>query len=270
LAIFAALRSILVAQTSSYSMRALNLLPKAITRLAVLALVLLTSGTASAQLQKVITLVKGEVTNAEGQPATDVSVGIYKGTEKVFTTKSNKEGKFTATLQPNATYRVTFANNNYQFREQILAIPALDKYQETPLKVSLASLRSGEAFALTSLVFKPKSSIIETDGAQRLEDIITVVKQNPKLSLDITVYPDATIKNKKQTADETILASRAVAVQSFLMSRGLNDKQFTITKNSTTPSDGKFAMEVTEVKKKKEIKKTVMVPQYIRVVGKVG
>jgi outer membrane protein OmpA-like peptidoglycan-associated protein len=239
-------------------------------RFAILAIVLLTSTTASAQLQKVITLLKGEVTNAEGQPASDVSVGIYKGTEKVFTTKSNKEGKFTATLQPNTTYRVTFANSNFQFREQTLAIPALDKYQETPLRVSLTPLRNGEAFALASLVFKPKSSTIEADASRHLEDIITVVKQNPKLTLDITVYPDATIKNKKQAGEETLLASRAMAVQSLLISRGLNDRQFVITQNRTTPSGGEFAMEITEVKKKKQIKKTVMVPQYIRVVGKVG
>lgn len=243
---------------------------KSTLRLTLLAIVLFSAGSASAQLQKVITLLKGEVTNAEGQPAADVSVGIYKGTEKVFTTKSNKEGKFTATLQPNTTYRVTFANNNYQFREQPLVIPALEKYQETPMRVSLTALKSGEAFAISSLVFKPKSSTIEPDAARHLEDIITVVKQNPKLTLEITVYPDVTIKNKKQTADETILASRAVAVQSFLISRGLSDRQFEITQNKTTPSDGKFATEIVEVKKKKEIKKTVMVPQYIRVVGKVG
>jgi outer membrane protein OmpA-like peptidoglycan-associated protein len=245
-------------------------LPAGFARLAVLACILFSAGTASAQLQKVVTLLKGEVTNVEGQPAADVSVGIYKGTEKIFTTKSNKDGKFTATLQPNTTYRVTFANNNYQFREQNLSVPVLDKYQETPMRVSLTPLKSGEAFALASIVFKPKSSVIESEGAQHLEDIITVVKQNPKLTLDITVYPDATIKSKKQTADETLLASRASAVQSFLMSRGLNEKQFAITKNTTTPTEGKFAMEVVEVKKKKETRKTVMVPQYIRVVGKVG
>ncbi|HET6511830.1 MAG TPA: carboxypeptidase regulatory-like domain-containing protein [Candidatus Kapabacteria bacterium] len=251
-------------------MRALPLSLKAAFKLAILAIVLLTSNTASAQLQKVITLIKGEVTNADGQPAADVSVGIYKGTEKVFTTKSNKDGKFTATLQPNATYRVTFANSNYQFREQTLAIPALERYQETPLRVSLTPLKSGEAFAIASAVFKPKSSTIEADGAQRLEDIVTVVRQNPKLTLEITVYPDATIKNKKQVGEETLLAARAVAVRSFLMSRGMNENQFVITQNKTTPTDGKFAMEITEVKKKKQIKKTVMVPQYIRVVGKVG
>ncbi len=243
---------------------------KATAKLAILAIVLFSSSTASAQLQKVITLIKGEVTNAEGQPAGDVSIGIYKGTEKVFTTKSNKDGKFTATLQPNATYRVTFANSNYQFREQTLVIPALDRFQETPLRVSLTSLKSGEAFAIACLVFKPKSSMIEADASRHLEDIITVVKQNPKLTLDITVYPDATIKTRKQTADETILASREMAVQSFLISHGLNDRQFTITQDRMTPTDGKFTTEVIEIKKKKEVKKTIKVPQYIRVVGKVS
>ena len=238
-------------------------------RLAALFLVLFSTSTAGAQLQKVMTLVKGSVT-VEGQPANGVSVAIYKGTEKVFTTKSNKEGKFTATLQPNTNYRVTFTNNSYQFREEQLAIPTMDKYAETAMSVSLKPLRSGEAFALSSVIFKPKSSTIESQGATHLEDIITTVKQNPKLTLDITVYPDQTIKGKKQAGEETLLASRAVAVKSFLLSRGLTEKQFNVTSDKTAPSDGKFAMEITEVKKKKAIRKTVMVPQYIRVVGRVS
>jgi 5-hydroxyisourate hydrolase-like protein (transthyretin family) len=164
--------------------------PAGLLRVAALLIVLFMTSSASAQLQKVITLVKGEVTNAEGQPATEVTVSIYKGTEKVFSTKSNKEGKFTATLQPNATYRVTFGNNNYQFREEKLVIPALEKYAETPLKVSLKSLKSGEAFALSSLIFKPKSSTIESEGATHLEDIITTVKQTQSfrsISLSIQI-----------------------------------------------------------------------------------
>lgn len=250
----------------AYSLR----LPGQIARLAVVASMFLASQ-AGAQLQKVVTLVKGEVINTAGEPASDVSVGIYKGTEKIFTTKSNKEGKFNATLQPNATYRVTFSNTNYQFAEQQLVVPALEKFQETPLRMSLKPLKSGEAFALSSLVFKPKSSTIETEGGNRLEDIVTMVKQNPKLSLEIAVYPDATIKNpKKQAAEETLVSSRASAVKSFLLARGLTEKQFNVTVMKTTPTDASFEAEIVEVKKKKEIKKTVKVPQYIRVTGKVG
>lgn len=246
-------------------------MPTRFARLAAIALILCISGTASAQLQKVVTLVKGEVTNAEGQAASDVSVAIYKGTEKIFSTKSNKEGKFNATLAPNGTYRVTFNNSNYQFAEQQLVVPAMEKFQETPLRMTLKPLKHGEAFLITSQIFKPKSSMIETEGATRLEDIITTVKQNPKLSLDITVYPDATIKNsKKQSADETLLASRASAVKSLLLSRGLSERQFNVVMEKSAPSDAKFEMEIVEVKKKKETRKKVKVPQYIRVVSRVG
>ena len=263
---------VLIAHNPSYSMRAMSsLLPTRFARLAAIALTLLFTGSANAQLQKVVTLVKGEVTNAEGQAASDVSVAIYKGTEKIFTTKSNKEGKFNATIAPNATYRVTFNNSNYQFAEQQLVVPAMDKFQETPLRMTLKTLKNGEPFLITTQIFKPKSSMIEAEGATRLEDIVTTVKQNPKLTLDITVYPDATIKNsKKQSADETLLASRASAVKSLLMSRGLAEKQFNVIQEKTTPSDAKFEVEIVEVKKKKETRKKVKVPQYIRVVGRVG
>lgn len=232
--------------------------------------VLLFTQSASAQLQKVVTLLKGEVENTEGKKLSDVSVSIFKGTEKINTTKTNSEGKFVATLQPDATYRVTFTNSNYLFMEQTLTIPKLEKFQETPLRVTMAPLRNGDAFTIAHMVFKPGSSMIESAASSRLEEIAKLAKQNPKLTLHITVYPDATIKSAKQSADEKLLSSRASAVTSLLMSKGLTEKNFVIEQVRTVPTGGKFAVEVVEKKKKKEVKKTVMVPQYIQVVAKVG
>lgn len=234
------------------------------------AAILLVAGGANAQIQKTVTLLKGEVVS-EGQKVAGCQVSIYKGTEKVFTTKSNSEGKFTATLPPNTTYRVAFTSGKHLFHEEMLVVPAMEKFAETKLHASLRPLRSGETFPLTAMVFAPKSSLIEGAAATQLEEIAKIAKSNPKLSLIIKVYPDATTKAGKDAAQQKLVASRASAVMSFLLSKGIQQKSFEIEQNSSAPpSGGKFSVEVTETKKKKKITKTVLVPQYIEVTTKIG
>lgn len=236
----------------------------------VLALSVLFVGSAFGQIQKTVTLLKGDVSSSEGSKIADVQVAIFKGHEKVFQTKSNSEGKFSATLQPNATYRIVLSNSQFLYREDTLSIPTLEKFRETPYAATMRPLRSGERFSLTNMVFRPNSSLIEPEAAAQLEEIAKMTKLNPKLSLQITVYPDVVGKGKQASEQQNLVASRATAVMSFLRAKGVPEKAFVIERGSTVPTERRFSLEITETQKKKQVKKTVMVPQYIEVVSKVG
>ncbi len=237
-----------------------------------LILILALSTPATAQLQKTVCLLKGELVTSDGQKLSGATVAIYNGTEKVTTTRSNTDGKFTAIVHPATTYRVTFTHPQYSYNEETVVVPATEKYLEVPLHASLRPLHDGQAFALSQPVFMEKSATIEQSALSQLDEIVNEVKHNPKLTLTITVYPDHPIKNpKKDVKEQQLAAGRSNAITSFLLSNGVSAKSFSIVKSTDVP-DGQFPRTITTAakKKKKATTERVMIPQYVQIQAHLG
>lgn len=235
------------------------------------------------QINKVMALVKGSVTDASGSIADGVSITAYKGTEQIRTTKSTQEGKFTMTLAPGAEYRITFMSTKYYYHEEQLSVPASDKFQELPMQVSLKELEIGRPYSFSNLIFEPKSSNISASVMPDLDNIASAMKHNPKLSLSATVYPDETPAGKKASVQNGLAASRKSALLSFFQSKNIPTSNISIEINTNVPSNGSFERMVTSsdepVAKGKKKKKTppataaskkVMVPQYAQIVMQVS
>ncbi len=229
---------------------------------------------AFAQLQKTVCLVKGDVVNGAGEKLSGAIVAVYKGTEKVVTTRSNSEGKFTAIVQPGTTYRVTFVAPMYAFDEETLIVPPTDKYLEIPMHASLKPMHDGQSFSLLQPVFMDKSATIEINAIPQLDEIVNEVRHNPSLSLAITVYPDHPIKSaKKDAKEQQLVASRSNALTSYLMSAGVSEKNYTVVKSTTVP-EGRFprsaAVAAVKTSKKKKKAQVELMPQYVQIIARLG
>ncbi|HWF44821.1 MAG TPA: hypothetical protein VG537_09280 [Candidatus Kapabacteria bacterium] len=241
---------------------------------AIAVVLLLTAGAwpAAAQISKSVGLLKGEITSDNGEHLSGIPVKILKGTENVNSTRSNSDGKFTAILQPNATYRIAIASNEYGYHEDTIVVPALSEYQEYPLHVVLTAMRDGERPALNSPVFLPKSSLIEAAATADLEKVADLMRHNSRISLAVTVYPDALVKSKKDAAQQRLVNARAAAMRSFFLGKSIAPNRINVTTGTTVPP-GRFATNITETsskKKKKQPTKTVLVPQYVEIVTHVA
>ena len=227
---------------------------------------------ASAQISKPVGLLKGDVTSSTGEYLTGVNVTIFKGTERVTSTKSNSDGKFTEVLQPNATYRIAISSDEYGYTEDTIAVPPLDLYQEFTMHIVLTAFHSGE-LSLGSPVFLPKSSIIEGVAMPDLEKVVEQMRHSPKMSLIVTVYPDAKIKSKKDAAQQRLANSRAAAIRSFFLGKNISANRVTVLTGSTIPP-GRFAasetLSRTSTKKKKLATKSKLIPQYVEIAAHVG
>ena len=231
---------------------------------------------AHSQLSKSVGLLKGDVVSNSGEHLTGLNVIILKGTERVTSTKSNTDGKFTAILQPNATYRVAINSNEYGYHEDTIVVPSLDHYQEFPLHVVLIALHDGQMLTLDKPVFLTKSSLIESPAIADLEKIADLMHHNNKVSVSITVYPDAPIKSKKDPAEQQLVGSRATAVRSFFLGKNIPANRITVLTGSTVPP-GRFASShsVAETpstssgkkKKKQSEAKPGLMPQYMEIVA---
>jgi hypothetical protein len=236
------------------------------------------SGTSSAQLSKVVALVKGNVTTPSGSPVSDVSITFYKGSERVNTTKSTSEGKFTQITQPGTQYRVTCSGGNYYYHEETLSVPASDVYQTVPMSVTMRELEIGRPYSFPNLIFEPKSADISSSVMPDLEAIALAMKHNAKLTVSVTVYPDEAASGKKAAVQNSLADSRKAALLSFFLSKNIPQANVTIEISQNVPTNGSFERTVTtdppatKGKKKKKAPaatasaKKVMVPQYAELV----
>ncbi|MEP7234148.1 MAG: carboxypeptidase-like regulatory domain-containing protein [Ignavibacteriota bacterium] len=232
------------------------------------------------QIGKVVALVKGVVTGPGGQPANDVTVTFFKGSELIKTTRSTLEGKFTQIVQPGTQYRVTFSGSTFYYHEEQLSVPASDVYQIVPMSVSLKQLELGSPFHFSNLIFEPSSSAISSSVMSDLDNIASAMKRNAKLAVNITVYPDEAATGKKAAMESTLAEARKSAMMTFFLSKNISSSNVSIEVSQSVPSHGTFermiSQEAPAVKGKKKKKapattaKKVMVPQNAEVTMKLN
>jgi hypothetical protein len=229
-------------------------------------------GTALAQLQKTVALLKGDVLAQDGSPLSGASVSVYKGTDKVLTTHTNDQGKFTAIVQPGTSYKIAITHPTSLYLEDAVVIPASEKYLEFPYHASLKPLLDGMAYDIPTPVFMPGNSEIEAGAKTALDGLVTTLKHNPKISIICNVYPDAPIKGGKKDAksdakQQSLLVSRATSLAAYFSSAGIQEAAYSINTAKTVPA-GRFpqTVVVTKGKKGKPKSTTVLVPQYAEII----
>jgi len=234
---------------------------------------------AGAQLSKAVGLLKGDVVSSDGTTLPGISFSIFKGVDKLTSTKSNSDGKVSTILQPNATYRVAVTSSGYMYHEDTLQIPSLSAYQEFPLHIVLTPLRDGQPFDLPLQVFVPKSSDISSAAMPELGKIANELKHNQKLSVAVTVYPDAPVVTKKDAAQQKLASARETAIQSYFLGKSISSDRFSVESITTTIPPGRFApppaSTQTSAKSKKKKKGATpaapsLIPQYVEVVAHVA
>lgn len=235
-----------------------------------------------AQLSKSVGLLKADVTLADGSPARDVPVAIFRGVDRVSTTKSSPDGKITTVLQPNSVYRFVVNSNDYLYHEDTLNIGALKSYTEFPFHIVVSPLVDGATFDLSQPIFAPRSQDILPGSHEELDRAVTELKHNPKLSASITVYPDGMPKNKKDNSQTVLANARMNAMRSYFLGKGIPESRFSVMTNTSSLPPGKFeatnpafppqtavATKSKGKKKKSEPATSGMIPQYVAIVGHV-
>ena len=232
---------------------------------------------AGAQISKSVGLLKGDVVSSDGSSLPGVSFSIFKGVDKLTSTKSNSEGKVSTILQQNATYRIAVTSSGYMYHEDTVQVPTLSAYQEFPLHIVLTPLKDGQSFDLPLQIFVPNSSDISSGAMPELAKVTNELKHNQKLSVSITVYPDAPVMSKKDAAQQKLVAGRETTVRSYFLGKSISSDKFSVESITTSIPPGRFpappasAASATKSKKKKKAATTPtapgLVPQYVEIVA---
>jgi outer membrane protein OmpA-like peptidoglycan-associated protein len=234
------------------------------------------SNPVQAQLSKPIALIKGEVRSTEDQSTVSgLQVAVISGSERIATSKTNVDGKFTAIVPPGGTYRLSYTSQNYAFREDTIQVPAADKYQEVPVRTTVMPLRDNQDLTPRQPLFAKGSSKLDPVTSQRLDELASLVRKNPRMKLEISVYPDMEIRSKKDAAQEKLLQERSNALRQFFLNRNAMGS-VTISSLPTLAGSSMAALEpVAAAKKGKKSKpaaatKGAAIAQSVRILGRLS
>ncbi len=237
------------------------------------------TGAVFAQISHSVGLLKGQVTLADGTPLANVPVIIFRGVDRINTTRSTSDGRITSILQPNGMYRFAVSEPGYMYSEDTLNVPALSAYQEFPVHIVLTPLRDGELFHLPQPVFEPRARDIDPAADAELNAIALQLKHDPKLSVSIVVYPDAPIKTKRDAAQKSLVTSRVASMQSYLIGQGVSEDRFSVESVTTMIPAGRFPMPANLLSRekparyrrgrKKEPEEPSLFPQYVEIMAHV-
>ena len=244
--------------------------------LASLLIVVSLAYSASAQISRSVGLLKGTVTNADGTPLPNVTVVVFRGVERVTSTKSNPQGDITSILQPNGVYRFVIDEKGYLYHEDTLSVPALSAYREFPLHIALTPLRDGQLLALPEPVFEPRSHQISPAAYSELDAIAFQLKHLPKLAVSIVCYPDAPVKTKRDAAQRALASARQAAMSAYFSSKGIASDRVSVVTVTTTVPDGRFPMPAGMAgskysrKKRKAPAEPTLFPQYVEIMAHIA
>lgn len=211
---------------------------------------------------KVISLLKGELLDQSGVKVAGANIAVFKGYDKVITTKSTPEGKFQGILPGAGTYRITIKSDNYLYVEDTIDLQSLGSYRETPYHRQLIRLVSGSTLPLSAKVFSFASSDLTPAAKDELASWALAAKQNPRLSYEITAYPDADIRNKKKDAAQLkLVKARAQVIQSYFTGKGVS-VSVAISENRS-PLGGLFEETIKLSKKKSAVRSE---PQKLQII----
>jgi hypothetical protein len=226
---------------------------------------------AGAQLSKPVAMLKGEVRSELDQNViAGLPVSIMHGTEKIMSSKTNVDGKFTAVVPPGNQYRVIYSSPDFSYREDTIVVPTTDKYQEIAVRSTVMPLYDNQDLTPKQAVFAKGSSTIDPVVAVRLDQLASLVKKNPRFRLELAVYPDIEIRSKKDAAQQKLLNERSVALRSFFIGRNASS----VTIEALPTLSGATSPEPVTVKAKKG-KKSAAVPsspiaQSVKITGRLS
>lgn len=139
-------------------------------------------------------------------------------------TKADKNGYYDFPVICGKTYYVRAAQENYETKEEAVAIAKSSGRTNLSLALAKASCKVavgddlGKCFGIKMIYFDLDKALIRKEAAFELEKILDVMKQYPKMKIDVRSHTDS-----RQTAQYNLALSdrRAKATAAWLIKNGI-------------------------------------------------
>lgn len=240
-------------------------------RFCTLLAVLVLGGVSVASALQTTVMLQGRVLDEKtGQPVI-VKYALVSASGKTLKGKSLEDGTFKQVVQSGENYTITFNNYNVVKSTANFAIPASDKYIEEKKDFSVRVLHPGDQLLSLAAFEKGKPSLT-SEARTELEKIVSMLKENRALEVNMTVAADVvpkavkssskkkSKKGKKSDNEETAASDNSPALVQArvdMLRAHLEQVDAAAAKrvtfiNSPTPGDANLVVVIGEVKNRFE------------------
>ncbi len=163
----------------------------------------------------------GQVTDADGNPLSEVTVKVVSGGKQLVNTHSDAQGRYYMLLSPGQPYEVLFEAADYYKESRHLAAARKDEetfYATGTMDVTMHSFEMGKGYRFMDLFNSPVSSELSMAGRRRLDSLAKYLTDNPHLHLTVV----SAFRNSSDIAFcELVNEARRQTVVDYLVEKGV-------------------------------------------------
>lgn len=145
--------------------------------------------------------------------------------EVILSTTTNSLGNFTLELTEGGKFEIRANAPGYFYKTETTEIVKTDSYQEINLgKIELMKIVEGAKLILKNVFFDTGKSTLRPESFSELDNLISIMKENPTLRFEISGHTDNTgaYQNNVKLSED-----RANAVVKYLVSKGIDATRLT-------------------------------------------
>jgi outer membrane protein OmpA-like peptidoglycan-associated protein len=178
-------------------------------------------GTGAAQVEGVVTLLKGLVIDANGEAPLEATISLVDNSTKelISSVESGPTGEFELVIPRGGNYGITTERKGYLFTSMNINLPAFEIYQELETHIPMVRAQVGSKVVLKNVFFDPNQSALKSESMAELHKVLELLTRNPGWRIQISGHTD----NAGQPEVNRILSlKRAEAVMEYLVSQGIS------------------------------------------------
>jgi outer membrane protein OmpA-like peptidoglycan-associated protein len=169
----------------------------------------------------------GKVTDSETGGAILARIDVIDlSTNQVITTSasSDVDGSYRIRLPAKRSYMLDLRSTGFLPDMKKVNIPETYTEEVYPLNLTLVKVKVGEKVVLNNILFELGKSVLTTSSYAELDKLVQIMKDNPKMKIEISGHTDNTgnpVINAKLSTD------RAKAVVDYLVKKGVEQNRMT-------------------------------------------
>lgn len=193
---------------------------------------------ANAQFTSTVVSLTGSILEQSTKKPAGIQIEVFdKDGERFTKAKSNsKDGYYFITgLKPGETYSIRVVDMKYLKTSFDFAVPTTEKYSEYSHDILVVPSRINTDIPLSVSPFEINKSNLRPGADMFLQDYSQILLENPKIKVNLEVYPD---NNAEKTKNKIITNGRAEALKNYFEKSGVEASRITIKNyDSTDPKN---------------------------------
>lgn len=181
-----------------------------------------------------VVTVAGHIVNAATLEPVECTYGLYDASgHKVGQTRraTVSNGYLVTGLQPGGQYTLRIEDPRFFKQDFSISIPKTSTYMEISKDVTVRVMESGRKFTLSPNPFDLRKTGLKVGAEELLQDMLTILRMNPGVQVDIVCYPDA----EGPSGDIVKLTQdRGAALKDYFVKQGISAQRLNVKSTSTT------------------------------------